>query len=116
MIYVSAGVEQIPARWLGSLRSGARLLCPLIPHGEEGAVLLVHHLGSDTALGAQFLCPARFVPCIGAQDEAGARGRLLAAFRAGTRGAVRSLRRPPEEPDDSAWYAAQGWWLSTRAA
>jgi protein-L-isoaspartate(D-aspartate) O-methyltransferase len=114
VIYVCAGVEHIPPSWLGSLRRGARLLLPLIPHEAEGGVLLLQHLGSDSALSAAFVCPARFVPCIGAQYDAGARERLVAAFRSGTSGRVRSLRRAPEAPDDSAWYVAQGWWLSTR--
>jgi protein-L-isoaspartate(D-aspartate) O-methyltransferase len=114
LIYVCAGVEHIPPSWLSSLRRGARLLLPLIPHADEGGVLLIQHLGSDSALSAAFVCAARFVPCIGAEDDAHGRERLVAAFRSGTRDRVRSLRRAPEAPDDSAWYVGQSWWLSTR--
>jgi len=114
-VYVCAGVEQIPPSWLAALRPGMRLLFPLVPYGEEGGLLLVRHVGADSALSAAFLCPARFVPCIGAEHDAGARERLVSAFRAGTRERVRSLRRPPQAPDDSCWYAGQGWWLSMRA-
>lgn len=114
LIYVCAGVEAIPPSWLASLRPRARLLLPLVPYDHEGGVLLVQHLGSDSALSAAFVCPARFVPCIGAEADAGARERLALAFRSGTRERVRSLRRAPAEPDASAWYAGQGWWLSTR--
>jgi protein-L-isoaspartate(D-aspartate) O-methyltransferase len=116
LMYVCAAVEQIPPGWLGSLRRGGRLLFPLVPHEEEGGVLLVRHLGSESVLSARFVCPARFVPCIGAEDDAGARARLVAAFRSGTRQQVRTLRRAPEAPDESAWYVGQGWWLSTRQA
>ena len=26
---------------------------------------------------------------------------------------IRSLRRAPEEPDDTCWLAGEEWWLST---
>lgn len=30
--------------------------------------------------------------------------------------AVKSLRHPPEEPDETCWLAGEGWWLSTARA
>lgn len=109
VIYVSAGVQQIPLAWLRSLREGGRLLLPLVPGHAEGGVLLVTRLAQG--FGARFVAPARFVPCIGATDP-GATERLRAAFADGDAASVRSLRIPPEEPDASCWVAGDGWWLS----
>jgi protein-L-isoaspartate(D-aspartate) O-methyltransferase len=113
LIYVSCGVEQLPGSWLDSLAAGGRLLFPLVPQGEAGGMLHVRHLGSSETFAAEFVCPALFVPCIGAQDEP-SRERLRQAFFSRPRDAVHSLRR--QSPDESAWYVGHGWWLSTRAA
>ena len=109
VIYVSAGVQQIPLAWLDSLRDGGRLLLPLVPGDSQGAVLLVARHGSS--LEACFVAPARFVPCIGATD-ADAAGRLRVAFARGDASSVRSLRVSPAAPDDSCWFAGNSWWLS----
>jgi protein-L-isoaspartate(D-aspartate) O-methyltransferase len=64
VIYVCAGVQQIPLGWLRALREGGRLVVPLTPGEAEGGVLLVTCRAS--AYEARFVSPARFVPCIGA--------------------------------------------------
>jgi len=115
VIYVSAGVERLPRGWLEALRPGGRLLFPLVPAGEEGSVVIVREIGSRLVFSAELICPARFVPCIGTQDEE-ARETLVAALRTKTGDSVRSLRLHPEEPDGSAWFAGSGWWLSTQSA
>ena len=109
VIYVSAGVQQIPSGWLQALHHGGRLLLPLVPGDAEGGVLLVTRRAH--AFEARFITPARFVPCVGALD-ANAIDALRAAFARGETGAVRSLRVAPERPDDSCWFAGDGWWLS----
>jgi protein-L-isoaspartate(D-aspartate) O-methyltransferase len=113
VIYVSAGVQQIPSAWLQALRDGGRLLLPLVPGDAEGGVLLVTRRAH--AHEARFVTPARFVPCVGALD-AGAIDALRAAFARGDSGAVRSLRVAPERADDSCWFAGDGWWLSRSEA
>lgn len=113
VIYVSAGVQQIPLTWLRSLREGGRLLLPLVPGGVEGGVLLITRRGKGFDAG--FVGAARFVPCIGATDP-DAIGRLRAAFGQGETDSVRSLRVNPEAPDDSCWFAGSGWWLSRSEA
>ena len=112
LVYVSAGVEQLPHSWLESLPLGGRLLFPLVPNGEEGAMLLVGNIGSSTVFSAKFICPARFIPCIGTQDKQ-IRELLTEAFRRKNLESVRSLRLHPQEPDDSVWFSGNGWWLST---
>ena len=115
VIYACAGVEELPQGWLKALRSGGRLLFPLVPNGEEGAMLLVRDIGSPALFSAEFICPARFVPCIGAQDEE-ARDRLARAFRLKNHESVRSLGVHPAEPGDSPWFSGSGFWLSTMPA
>jgi protein-L-isoaspartate(D-aspartate) O-methyltransferase len=112
LIYVCAGVQRLPRAWLDSLRPGGRLGVPLTPGDGEGGFLLVHQLRHGV-FSARFLCPARFVPCIGAQEPARV-GSLAHAFRSRGLAAVRSLRRLPEPPDESCWFAGDDWWLSKR--
>jgi hypothetical protein len=45
-----------------------------------------------------------------------AEARLTAALARADYAAVKSLRRPPEEPDDTCWLKGEGWWLSTAEA
>jgi protein-L-isoaspartate(D-aspartate) O-methyltransferase len=59
---------------------------------------------------ARFLCPAMFVPCVGARDEETAQ-KLSVAFKRGDFRNVRSLRRN-SQPDETCWCAGDGWWLS----
>jgi protein-L-isoaspartate(D-aspartate) O-methyltransferase len=115
LIYVSAGVQQPPRTWLDALRAGGRLLFPLTPGGEEGGMLLVSYVGSRQIFSAEFICRARFFPCIGTQDEE-ISACIAKAFASGGHELVRSLRLDPEQPDDSAWVSGRGWWLSTNAA
>jgi protein-L-isoaspartate(D-aspartate) O-methyltransferase len=113
LIYVCAGVQQIPRAWLRALRSGGRLILPLVPGDVEGGVLLIRKT-SDERYEARFVTAARFVPCIGATD-ANAATALRAAFARGDSSSVRSLRLEPEPPDSSSWFAGDGWWLSTHS-
>jgi protein-L-isoaspartate(D-aspartate) O-methyltransferase len=115
LVYVSAGVEELPLEWLRALAPEGRLLFPLVPRGEEGAVLLVRRTDSETRFSAEFVCGARFVPCVGTENEELGK-RLSEAFRRGDVRSLRSLRIGTEHADESAWVSGRGWWLSTRAA
>jgi len=114
LIYVNAGVQQPPRAWLDALRPEGRLVFPLTPGEGEGGMLLVRHVGSARVFSAKFLCRARFMQCVGTEDEEAGR-RLAEAFAGGDHDSVRSLRLHPEEPDGSAWFSGRGWWLSTSA-
>ena len=115
VVYVSAGVEELPLGWLHALEPRGRLLFPLVPAGEEGAMVLVRSIGSSTIFSAKFVCRARFLPCVGTQDDQ-VRSRLSDAFRRSDVDSIRSLRIEPEAPDETSWFAGRGWWLSTRLA
>jgi protein-L-isoaspartate(D-aspartate) O-methyltransferase len=67
---------------------------------------------SADAFSASAFSRARFTPCIGARDDA-ASASLAAAIRRQWFGNIRSLVRNTQ-PDDTAWCAGDGWWLSTR--
>jgi protein-L-isoaspartate(D-aspartate) O-methyltransferase len=115
VVYVNAGVQQLPGAWFEALALGGRLLVPITPGAEEGGIFLVRRLTSKTVLQAEFVCRARFFPCGGTEDEA-ISSRLKEAFAAGGHDAVRSLRLYPETPDETAWVNGRDWWLSTRPA
>ena len=53
------------------------------------------------------------IDCVGGRDDE-AEARLVAALRK-SRSAppIQSLRRAPDEPDETCWLAGDGWWLST---
>lgn len=112
IIYASAGATRPPDNWLDALRPGGRLLFPLTPSVGLGGMLLVTRLAS-TAFDARFVQqPVAFIACEGARNRE--EGDVLSStFTRGNWTDVRSLRRG-SPPDDSSWFAGDGWWLSTR--
>jgi protein-L-isoaspartate(D-aspartate) O-methyltransferase len=115
-IYVNAGATSPLDIWLDALRPNGRLLFPVTPAGGPGGMpgaggmLLITH-SSTGRFGARFLCPAMFIPCIGAHDD-GTASRLSEAFKRGDFRSVRSLQRNTP-PDQTCWCSGAGWWLST---
>jgi protein-L-isoaspartate(D-aspartate) O-methyltransferase len=110
VLYVNAGATEPLDVWLDALRSRGRLLFPMTPADGAGAMLLVTK-GEGGQFAARFLMEVQFVPCIGARNE-GTAQRLIEVFRDSGWKKVRSLHRD-EEPDESCWFAGDGWWLST---
>jgi protein-L-isoaspartate(D-aspartate) O-methyltransferase len=114
-IYVNAGATAPLRVWLDALHANGRLLFPLTaadgPAGSPGAgaMLLVTRIGADR-FDARFICPAMFIPCVGARDDETAQ-KLVAAFKRGDLQRVKSLRLN-SQPDDTCWCAGDGWWLS----
>ncbi|GAC1628412.1 MAG: methyltransferase [Candidatus Acidiferrum sp.] len=115
-IYVSAGATEPLDIWLDALRLGGRLIFPLTPaEGPNGAsnpggMLLLTKAGADS-FHARFVCSAIFIPCVGARNDDTA-SKLSEAFRRGNSASVRSLRRNTP-PDETSWFSAPHWWLST---
>jgi protein-L-isoaspartate(D-aspartate) O-methyltransferase len=110
VLYVNAGATGPLDVWLDALRLKGRLLFPMTPNEGAGAMLLITKQ-EDGGFAARFLLQAQFVPCIGARDETTAQ-RLSDAFRNSGWTKVKSLRRN-NAPDESCWFAGDGWWLST---
>jgi protein-L-isoaspartate(D-aspartate) O-methyltransferase len=113
VLYVNAGASEPLAIWLDALAPNGRLLFPLAPGANVGAMLLITRQQDDSFV-ARFVLQAQFVPCVGAQNEAEA-AKLAEAFRNGNWPQVKSLHRN-DSPDESCWYAGRGWWLSTKEA
>jgi protein-L-isoaspartate(D-aspartate) O-methyltransferase len=115
VIYVNAGATAPSKVWLDALEVSGRLLFPLTPADGPGGMpgaggmLLLTRSGRDR-FDARFVCPAMFVPCIGARDEETAQ-KLSVAFERGDMQKVKSLRRD-SQPDETCWCAGDGWWLS----
>jgi protein-L-isoaspartate(D-aspartate) O-methyltransferase len=119
VVYASAGATAPLAVWLDALRPGGRLLFPLTAANGYGAMLLVKKT-PEGSFEAKFVCQAAFIHCLGARDTE-TEARLLEAFKSGQimnpqrKGGmweVKSLRRATE-PDNTCWFAGNGWWLST---
>lgn len=113
LIYVCAGAAQPSRMWLDALRAGGRLLFPLAPKGVFGGMLLITRPDQGSTWPAKFVSRATFIGCVGLQDEEIGR-RLTEAFSKNW-DRVRSLRLNGS-PDDSCWFAGDGWWLSTADA
>jgi protein-L-isoaspartate(D-aspartate) O-methyltransferase len=113
-IIVNAGVTDLSSVWLDALASeGGRLLVPLTNAEWWGCFVMITRLGSNPdRYRARFAGRVGVIPCIGGRDQA-AEERLKVALARGDFTAIRSLRRAPEEPDDTCWLAGQEWWLST---
>lgn len=110
LIYVCAGAAQPIRMWLDALRPGGRLLFPLAPTGVFGGMLLITCPDRGFVWPARFVSRAAFIGCAGLQDEEAGR-RLTEAFALDWN-SVRSLRLDGS-PDDTCWFAGEGWWLST---
>jgi protein-L-isoaspartate(D-aspartate) O-methyltransferase len=116
-IVVNAGVTHLSLVWLDALAAeGGRLLVPLTNAEWWGCFLMITRLGCNPdRYRARFAGRVGVIPCVGGRDPA-AEGRLKAALARGDFTAIRSLRREPEEPDETCWLAGEGWWLSTAPA
>lgn len=121
VIYVNAGATAPLDVWLDALRPGGRLLFPLTATQAFGGMLLATKF-PDGRFAAKFVSPALFIHCVGARDEKTGQ-KLGEAFQSGglwhpqRQGAVwevKSLHRH-SQPDDTCWFAGNGWWLSTAA-
>jgi len=111
LVYVNAGVQELPTAWVYALRPGGRLLFPLVAERGHGVIFIVTRIGNNT-YSARSAGNAQFVPCIGTQDTTTC-ARLASVLRDDTSASVRSLRLAPDQPDESAWFAGAEWWLST---
>jgi protein-L-isoaspartate(D-aspartate) O-methyltransferase len=113
-IIINAGVTHLSLAWLDTLAEGGCLLVPLTGEDRFGAFVLITRRDGDTQrYAARNVCRVGIIDCVGGRHAA-AEARLARALRdARFTPPVHSLRRPPDEPDDTCWLAGEGWWFST---
>ena len=113
-IVVNAGVSHLSLAWLDTLAAdNGRLLVPLTKADRFGGFLMItRRVGEMYRYDTRFVSRTGIISCIGGRD-AEAEVKLKAALLRSDFGAIRSLRRLPEEPDETCWLAGNGWWLST---
>jgi protein-L-isoaspartate(D-aspartate) O-methyltransferase len=110
-IVVNAGVSHLALPWVDALKAdGGRLLVPLTNANLWGAFLIVVRRGARYSV--RLASRVGIIACAGGR-EAEAEARLTAALARSDYTAVKSLRRPPDEPDHTCWLLGEGWWLST---
>jgi protein-L-isoaspartate(D-aspartate) O-methyltransferase len=113
-IVVNAGVSHVSMAWLEALAAdNGRLLVPLTNADRRGGSLIIERRAEEMQrYPARYVGQIGIIPCIGGRDPI-AEERLRAALARSSLAAVRSLRRAPEEPDETCWLAGKDWWLST---
>jgi protein-L-isoaspartate(D-aspartate) O-methyltransferase len=114
-IIVNAGVTHLSLAWLDSLaKENGRLLVPLTAEDRFGAFLMITRQADKRRIyTARHVCRVGMIDCVGGRNP-DAESKLLAALRRSRfTPPVRSLRRLPDEPDETCWLAGEGWWLST---
>jgi protein-L-isoaspartate(D-aspartate) O-methyltransferase len=114
-IIVNAGVTHLSTAWLDSLAmDNGRLLVPMTAEERFGAFVLVsRRKAQSNRYAARHVCRVGMIDCIGGRNP-GAEAKLLRALRQSRfEPPIRSLRRPPDQPDETCWLAGDGWWLST---
>lgn len=116
VIIINAGVTHLPPAWLDSLADDGRLMVPLTGTDRFGSfVLITRRHGDQRCYAARSVCRVGIIDCVGGRDK-DAEARLETALRRSRFAPpIQSLRRPPDEPDDTCWLAGDGWWLSTAA-
>jgi protein-L-isoaspartate(D-aspartate) O-methyltransferase len=116
-IVVNAGVTHLSLAWLDALApENGRLLVPITGANWTGGFLLITRNGGETRrYPARYVTWTGIIPCVGGRDPA-AEALLDAALARSGYDTIRSLRRAPDEPDETCWLAGDGWWLSTAEA
>jgi protein-L-isoaspartate(D-aspartate) O-methyltransferase len=116
-IVVNAGLTHLSLAWLDALApENGRLLVPVTSANWTGGFLLItRNAGETRRYPARYVMWTGIIPCAGGCD-ATAEAKLKAALARSGYDRIRSLRRAPDEPDETCWLASDGWWLSTAEA
>ncbi len=113
-IVINAGVTHLSLVWLDALApENGRLLVPFTRANWTGGFLLItRNVGETRRYPARYVMWTGIIPCIGGRDPT-AEAQLNAALARSGPDTIRSLRRAPDQPDETCWLAGDGWWLST---
>lgn len=113
-IFVNAGATHPRAVWLNSLRADGRLMLPLtavdsLDHTRGGMLKITRR---QRGYAAQFISKVGIFPCAGARDPQ-LNVQLADALRGNSLKHVKSLRRDPHQTDETCWFHAKDFCLST---
>jgi protein-L-isoaspartate(D-aspartate) O-methyltransferase len=109
VIYVNAGVTHPADVWLDRLNDGGRLILPLTPNYQHGAVFRIERNGDEYL--AAWIYAVGLYPCEGGRDDV-SEAALDAAFQKGGWRAVTRLYRTGDLPDDRCWLRGAQWALA----
>lgn len=120
VIVASAGLDVVPLAWVRLLRDRGRLLVPLTAAAPQfgdsiggGAFLLITRRGRS--YDARFVGGTYIYHFMGSRCPT-ATARLAEAFSGAVPAEAVASLRLGGTPDESAWLAGEGWWLSTAPA
>ena len=108
VIYVNAGISELPANWLEALKPGGRLIFPWCPSPDIGLTLLV--TAGKNGLDVRPLMPVWFIPCHGAGELPQTPKVTEPALARKVRSIYWAAERPP---DESAVAVFDRFWFST---
>lgn len=114
VIIVNAGVTHLSPGWLDAVSDcNGRLIVPMTDAQRFGVFMLITRQNGDAVrYAARNVCRVGMIDCIGGRDKAAEEKLTLALRRSHFLPPVQSLRRTPEQPDDTCWLAGDGWWFS----
>jgi protein-L-isoaspartate(D-aspartate) O-methyltransferase len=112
VVVASAGATHPPAPWLAALKPGGKILFPLTPNHETGAMAYLTRRSTDS-FEARLMFGVQFIPFSGARDPKVSK-ELAEALDRDAGAAVKSLRCAPHEKDGTCWLHGDDWCFSTR--
>ena len=110
VIYVCAGCTQPMRAWVDALSASGRLVFPLTPGWDFGGMLMITREAEEYR--AKFICKCSFIPCVGGSNPA-VETALRNAFSGNQMESVSRLHFGKAALGSDAWFAGDGWWLST---
>ncbi len=111
IIYVNAGVAELPEHWLLSLKPKGRIVFPWCPAPGIGLAMSIIRVGRQFA--AMVMMPAWFIPCIGASNTS--KAKLVSDE--GNLWKIQSvLLTRDREPDKTALVVYKDIWFSSAPA
>ena len=108
VIYVNAGVAELPAAWVRALKPGGRLIFPWCPADGMGLALLVTAI--DQGWDVKPLMPVAFIPCSGTGPSLRPQPELDTSRMWKVRSLIDSADRPP---DATVVWDCGDVWFST---
>jgi len=114
VVVASAGATHPLPSWLAALKPGGKLLFPLTPAREAGAMAYLTRKSEQT-FEARLMFGVQFIGFTGAQDPQ-LSSQLSKALNSDHGAGVKSLRCDPHERDETCWLHGVGWCFSSREA